>query len=208
MNTANKTLLIECITFDVDDTFLKESLNNSNKPFKVRGILQRKGSRNQNGRIYPDEVLDKSVQVYYETFVQGNRAMGELDHPESEVVNLKNVSHNIVDLKWNGNDLIGIVEILTTPSGNILRELFKCGIKVGISSRATGSVKKISESSVVVNDDLSIISWDFVSQPSVQGAFMSPIESTTLAEGIVKNPVTGQWQKTEEIIRNILSELT
>jgi hypothetical protein len=132
-------------------------------------------------------------------------AMGELDHPDSEIVNLKNVSHNIIELVWNGDDLIGTVEILTTPSGNILRELFKCGIRVGISSRATGSVKKISESTVMVNDDLQLISWDFVSQPSTQGAFMSPTEP--IMEGIVKNPITNQWMRTDELIHNILSEL-
>ena len=201
----NKKLLVECMTFDIDSTLLQESINNPNKPFRVKGIVQRKNDKNQNGRIYSGPILEKSVQTYIDTFVKGNRAVGELDHPESEVVNLKNVSHNIVDLQWNGNDLIGTVDVLTTPSGNILRELFKCGIKVGISSRATGSVKKISESTVMVNDDLALISWDFVSNPSTQGAFMSPTEP--IMERIVKNPITNQWMRTDELIHNILSEL-
>ena len=198
---------MECITFEIDSDILKESINNPSKPFRVQGILQRKGIKNQNGRIYPDGVLEKSTQAYIDTFIKGRRAMGELDHPESEIVNLKNVSHNIVDLKWHGDDLIGVVEILTTPSGNILRELFKCNIKVGISSRGTGSVKKISESTVMVNDDFTIIAWDFVSNPSTQGAFMTPQEQISLAEGTVRNPVTNKWERTDEIIRNILSEL-
>jgi hypothetical protein len=203
----NKKLLVECMTFDADISLLKESINNPNKPFRVRGLVQRKGTINQNGRSYPDRVLEKSTQDYINTFVRQTRALGELDHASDEVVNLKNVSHNIVDLKWNGNDLIADIDVLTTPSGNILRELFKCGISVGISSRGTGSVKKISESTVVVNDDYSIICWDFVSNPSVQGAFMSPVETTTLAEGIIKNPINNQWVRTDELIHNILSEL-
>ena len=205
--TNNKQLLIECVTFDVDSDLLNESLNNPNKPFRVRGLVQRKGIKNQNGRIYPDDVLDKSVSEFVNTFVNEQRAVGELDHAETEVVNLKNVSHNIVGLKWNGNDLIADIDVLTTPSGNILRELFKCKVKVGISSRGTGSVRKLSESSVEVNNDYSIICWDFVSNPSVQGAFMTPVEQITLAEGIVKNPVTNRWERTDELIYNILSEL-
>jgi len=205
MNMNDKKLLMECITFEADTTMLTESLTNPNKPFRVQGIIQRKGQKNQNGRIYPDGVLERSVEKYMTTFIKDRRALGELDHPDSEIVNLKNVSHNIVELKWNGDDLIGVAEILTTPSGNILRELFKCGIKVGISSRGTGSVKKISESTVMVNDDFELIAFDYVSNPSTQGAFMSPI--TPINEGVIRNPLTNQWMRTDELIHNILSEL-
>jgi len=205
MNNDNKKLLMECMTFEVDTTLLKESINDISKPFRVKGIVQRKNQPNQNHRIYPSGVLERSVDKYINTFVAGKRAMGELDHPDSEIVNLKNVSHNMVELKWVGDDLIGVAEILTTPSGNILRELFKCGIKIGISSRGTGSVKKISESTVMVNDDFELIAFDYVSNPSTQDAFMSPI--STLSEGIVKNPITNQWMRTDELIHNILSEL-
>jgi hypothetical protein len=207
----NKQLLIECITFDADPKLIKEVADNPNKPFRVAGVLQRKGKRNQNGRIYPDEVLEREVQKYTQTFIQECRAMGELDHPESSVVNLKNVSHNIIEMHWKGDDLVGTVEVLTTPNGNILRELFRNGIKLGISSRGLGSLKKISESSAIVGDDFELIAFDFVSNPSTQGAFMSPIAqnagSIALAEGIVKNPVTNKWETTDSIIRNILSEL-
>ena len=205
--TNDKKLLMECMTFEIDDNLLKESISNPTKPFRVRGLVQRKGVKNQNGRVYPDDVLDKSVNDYVNTFINEKRAVGELDHAETEVVNLKNVSHNIVGLKWNGNDLIADIDVLTTPSGNILRELFKCNIRVGISSRGTGSVRKLSESSVEVNNDYSIICWDFVSNPSVQGAFMAPVEQISLAEGIVKNPITNRWERTDELIYNILSEL-
>lgn len=211
MNNADKKLLVECITFEADQKLLKESSEHPNQPFKVSGILQRKGKKNQNGRIYPDEVLTREAQKYAQTFIAERRAMGELDHPESSVVNLKNVSHNIVEMHWQGDDLIGTVEVLTTPNGNILRELFRNGIKLGISSRGLGSLKKISENSAIVGDDFELIAFDFVSNPSTQGAFMAPIGSQTgqvaIAEGVVKNPITNRWEQTDTIIRNILSEL-
>lgn len=207
MNDTNKKLLMECMMFEPDGALLHESIANPNKPFRVKGIVQRKGVKNQNGRIYPSGVLEKSIQTYIDTFVKDRRALGECDHPDSEIVNLKNVSHNIIDLTWQGDDLIGTLEILTTPSGNILRELFKCGIKVGISSRATGSVKKISESTVIVNDDLMMVAFDAVSNPSTQGAFLHQSDQIALSEGIVKNPITNQWTRTDELIHNILSEL-
>jgi hypothetical protein len=198
---------VECITFEADQRVLKESSEHPNQPFTVRGILQRKGKKNQNGRIYPDEVLMREANKYAETFIRDRRAMGELDHPESSVVNLKNVSHNIREMHWEGDDLVGTVEVLTTPNGNILRELFRNGIKLGISSRGLGSLKKISENSAVVGDDFELIAFDFVSNPSTQGAFMAPTGPIPLAEGIVKNPVTNRWERTDDIIRNILSEI-
>lgn len=207
----NKKLLVECITFEADPELLKESASNPNQPFRVQGVLQRKGKKNQNGRIYPDEVLIREAQKYAQTFITDRRAMGELDHPESSVVNLKNVSHNVVEMHWQGDDLIGTVEVLTTPNGNILRELFRNGIKLGISSRGLGSLKKISESSAIVGDDFELIAFDFVSNPSTQGAFMAPVRgqdtAIALSEGVVRNPLTNRWERTEDIVRNILSEL-
>ena len=207
MNTE-KQLLVECITFDVDPQLLKESAEHPNQPFRVKGILQRKGKKNQNGRVYPDDILMREVQKYTDTFVREHRALGELDHPSDSVINLKNVSHNIIELKWNGDDLIGVLEVLTTPNGNILRDLFRNGIKIGISSRGMGSLKKISENSAIVGDDYELISFDAVSNPSTQGAFLSLSNGQVpLAEGITHNPTTNRWERTDDIIRNILSEL-
>lgn len=203
----NKQLLMECLTFDPEPKVLKESTTHPNQPFRVQGILQRKGKKNQNGRIYPDDVLMREVDKYVKTFVAERRALGECDHPESSVVNLKNVSHNVIEMHWQGDDLIGTIEVLTTPNGNILRELFRNGIKLGISSRGLGSLKKISENSSIVGDDFELVAFDFVSNPSTQGAFMAPFSQVPLSEGIVKNPITNRWEKTEEIIRNILTEL-
>jgi hypothetical protein len=204
----NRKLLVECITFEAEPSLLKEALNNPTQPFKVSGVLQRKGRKNQNGRIYPDEVLEREVQKYADTFIRERRAMGELDHPETSVVNLKNVSHNVVSMQWQGDDLVGTVEVLTTPNGNILRELFRNGIKLGISSRGLGTLKKgVSEGTSIVGDDFELIAFDFVSNPSTQGAFMAPQGQVPIAESIVKNPITNKWERTDEIIRNILSEL-
>ena len=123
----------------------------------------------------------------------------------SEVINLKNVSHNMVELHWNGDELIGTAEILTTPCGNILRELFRNKISVGISSRAMGTLTKISENTSMVGEDLSLLGWDFISNPSCQGAFMAPI--SPINEGIIRDPSINKWIRTDNIIRNILSEL-
>ena len=112
------------------------------------------------------------------TKIQNKRALGELDHPESSVVNLKNVSHNITQIDWNGDDVVGTVEILNTPSGNILKELFKAGIELGISSRGMGSVRQIDESTSEVQEDFQLVGWDFVSDPSTQGAFMKPVNES------------------------------
>lgn len=203
-----KKLLVECITFEADQHLLKEAIDHPNQPFKVSGILQRKGRKNQNGRIYPDEVLEREVSKYLQTFVAERRAMGELDHPESSVVNLKNVSHNVTEMHWKGDDLIGTVEVLTTPNGNILRELFRNGIRLGISSRGLGTLQKsVQEGTAIVGDDFELIAFDFVSNPSTQGAFMAPSGQMSLAESIVKNPVTNKWIRTDELVRNILSEL-
>lgn len=145
-----------------------------NKTLLVSGVVQRKGAKNQNGRIYPDAVLEREVNKYQQ-LIKERRAMGELDHPESPVVSLKNVSHNIVELGWHEDDLIGKIEILNTPSGNILRNLLESDIRIGISSRGTGTLKKVNESSAMVGEDFDLIAFDFVSNPSVVGAFAVPL---------------------------------
>jgi hypothetical protein len=207
MNNNDKKLLMECITFQADERMLRESTEHPNRPFTVRGVLQRKGKKNQNGRIYPDDILIREANKYASTFIADRRAMGELDHPESSVVNLKNVSHTVTEMHWEGDDLVGTVEVLTTPNGNILRELFRNGIKLGISSRGLGTLKKVSENVAMVGDDFELIAFDFVSNPSTQGAFMAPTGAIPLAEGIVKDPISSRWVRTDDIVRNILSEI-
>ena len=135
----------------------------------VRGVLQRAGAPNQNERVYPRNILEREAKKY-EILIKERRALGELDHPDSSVINLKNVSHNVREIHWEGDDLCGTVEILPTPSGNILKELLRAGILLGISSRGMGSVSPRNEGGVQVGEDFELIGWDFVSNPSTHGA--------------------------------------
>jgi hypothetical protein len=208
-DSSNKPLLLECMQFSVKSKTLTEGAESGSKKLIVSGVLQRAEAKNQNGRVYPLEVLQRESKKYEENFVKQKRAMGELDHPESSVVNLKNVSHNVVRMWWDGADLNGEIEILTTPSGNILRELFNCGITLGISSRGLGSVKKVNESTLEVDEDFELIAFDFVSNPSTIGAFMFPngqLQESTLANKVL-NPVANKWVKVEEIVHDILNEI-
>jgi hypothetical protein len=166
--------------------------------FEVTGIMQRAGAKNQNGRIYKREILEEEVRNYVENFVKIGNAYGELDHPESAIVSLKNASHVVKDLWWDGDDLMGKVELLNTPSGNIVKEILKGGHTIGISSRGTGSVQQTNEGTLMVQPDFELVCWDFVSNPSTQGAFMNPI---SLNEG--KQSV-GKYDRLDSIINNIL----
>ena len=172
--------------------------------FVVQGVLQRAGAKNQNGRVYPKHILQRECQRYQKEYIDQHRALGELDHPESSVVNLNNVSHNVLKIWWSGDDLHGAVQILDTPSGKILKELFKAGITLGISSRGLGSVKELRNEGVVeVQEDFELICWDFVSNPSTHGAFMRP---TNMHESVNKNITTNKYIKTNDIITSILCD--
>ena len=135
-----KQLIVDYLPFEIQADQINESMKENNGKLVVKGVLQRADTKNQNGRVYPKEILMREAKKYFSNFINQKRAMGELDHPESSVVNLANVSHNITEMNWNGDDLLGTVEVLPTPSGNILKELFKSGIRLGISSRGMGSV--------------------------------------------------------------------
>ena len=202
-----KQLLVEVQTFRADPHMLRESINDPNKPFRVKGILQRAGVKNQNGRIYPKDVLLREAQKYAETFIHENRAMGELDHPETSVVNLRNVCHKVTEMHWEGDDLIGTCEVLSTPAGNILRELFRSGCNVGISSRALGSLQKVSENTAMVGEDLELIAFDFVSNPSTAGAFMFMDNRLNESVQKVQDPVSKRWFPVQKIVRDILTEI-
>jgi len=166
--------------------------------FEVEGVMQRAGAQNQNGRVYDKKVLMREVSNYVENFVKVGNAYGELDHPESPIVSLKNASHVVKDLWWDGDDLCGRVELLNTPAGNIVKEIIKGGHTIGISSRGTGSVKPTNEGYLEVQDDFELVCWDFVSNPSTHGAFMNPI---SLNEGAVKQD---KYSKLDSILNDIL----
>jgi hypothetical protein len=181
---------------------INESLSQNNGTLVVKGTLQRAESKNQNGRIYPKDTLMREAANYSGTFIKERRALGELDHPDSSVVNLANVSHNIREMSWQGDDLVGIVEVLPTPAGNILKELFKSGIRLGISSRGMGSVKEVMREggeTLEVQPDFELIAFDFVSNPSTHGAFLSPVHES-------KGHVMNKFANVERIITDIITE--
>ena len=197
-------LLTEYRPFKVNKQLVEQSIRD-NKPLRVSGIIQRAEAKNQNERVYPKEILMREIQKYIDGPVKEKRALGELDHPESSVINLQNVSHNIVEIKIKGNDVYGTFEILSTPAGNILKELFRNNITVGVSSRGMGSVEdNLNEGTLEVQDDFELLCWDFVSTPSTHGAYVSPVE---LNENKI---ITSEYKytKVNNIIRDIICDNT
>lgn len=200
-----KELIVDYIPFKVTPQQINESIKENGGRLIVNGVLQRAEAKNQNGRVYPKPILEREVKNYAATNIAQRRALGELDHPDSMVVNLNNVSHNILEVTWKGNDLVGKVEILNTPAGKILKELFEAGITLGISSRGMGSVKQLDEKTVEVQDDFELIAWDFVSNPSTQGAFMNPVnESVSLVNMVQGN----KYDNVNRIITDIIISQT
>jgi hypothetical protein len=194
----SQQLLVESNFLVYDRDIITEAQDMS-KPLVLRNVvLQRANSKNQNGRIYPREVLITEVQKYKTEFVEQNRALGELDHPESPVVNLKNVCTNVIRIDLAGDDVIGDIQILPTPSGNIVRELIKNNIRLGVSSRGVGSVASVGEGTLQVQSDFSLICFDVVSNPSTQGAFIN--ESVTTSAQLVT-------QHIDILIHDFLTEI-
>ena len=191
----SKKLLIETHAIKVSPSQLTENVNRENGNLIVEGILATAEVKNGNGRYYKKELWDREMEKY-DQLVKERRSMGELDHPESTVINLKNVSHIVTDYNWDGDQLMGKIEILPTPSGNILKELIKNGITVGVSSRGMGSLEQ-NGSVMEVQDDFELLCWDFVSTPSNPGSFMS-----VLHEG--KETVTYDYTNVNKIIHEIL----
>jgi len=165
-----KQILIETQTFTATPVTLTEG-KSENGNLLVKGILATAEVKNGNGRYYSKELWEREIDKYMES-VRANRALGELDHPDSSIINLKNVSHNIKKISWEGENVMGIIELLPTPSGNILTSLFKNNIPVGVSSRGMGSLKQMGEI-MEVQDDFELLCWDFVSTPSNPGSYMA-----------------------------------
>ena len=191
-----KKVLVETQIFKPKGLMLSEGkLSDRGNPM-VEGILATAEVKNGNGRYYAKDLWEREIDKYMGS-VKENRALGELDHPESSVINLKNVSHNIKDMWWDGDNVMGKIEILPTPSGNILKALIDNGITVGVSSRGMGSLKQMGEV-MEVQDDFELLCWDFVSTPSNPGSFMEVIkEGQTLQE-------INKYQGVNSIVREIL----
>ena len=201
-----KQVIVDYIPFNITPQQITEAMKENNGKLVVKGVLQRAEAKNQNGRVYPREILVRESKKYDENFVKQKRALGELDHPDSSVVNLQNVSHNVTEMHFEGDNLVGTCEILTTPSGNILRELFKNGIKLGISSRGLGSVEMVQEANgdtvSKVGDDFELIAFDFVSNPSTHGAFLHPMNESV--DNSQQGRTCGEYCRAEDIINHII----
>jgi len=191
-----KPLLIEVTPFAVSPQSLNESRDRVSGNPLVEGILATCEVKNGNGRYYPKELWDREIDKY-NVLVRENRALGELDHPDSQIINLKNVSHNIKKIWWKGDKVMGAIEILPTPSGNILKALIISGISVGVSSRGMGSLKQVGEV-LEVQDDFELLCWDFVSTPSNPGSYMNLVR-----EG-KENNIVNPYIKVNSLLTEIL----
>jgi hypothetical protein len=165
-----KQVLVETQLFKPSSKLLSEGKMSERGNPLVEGVLATAEVKNGNGRYYSKDLWEREIGKYMQS-VKENRAMGELDHPESSIINLKNVSHNITGMWWDGDNVMGKIEILPTPSGNILKALIQSNITVGVSSRGMGSLKQMGDL-MEVQDDFELLCWDFVSTPSNPGSYM------------------------------------
>ena len=190
-----KKLLIETHAIKISPSQITEDISGGKSPLLVEGVLATAEVKNGNGRYYSKGLWEREMDKYNE-LIEQRRSMGELDHPESSVVNLKNVSHLISEYNWDGDNVMGKIEVLPTPSGNILKELIKSGVTVGVSSRGMGSLEDRG-GVMEVQDDFELLCWDFVSTPSNPGSYMHMIK-----EG--KETVQYDYTKVNQIVTEIL----
>jgi hypothetical protein len=192
-----KQVLIETIPFNVSPIQLTEGLKARSGNPLVEGILATAEVKNGNGRYYSKDLWEREIDKYMDV-VNENRATGELDHPESTIINLKNVSHIIREIRWEGDKVIGKIEILPTTSGNILKALIENNVMVGVSSRGMGSLKEMNEGTLEVQDDFELLCWDFVSTPSNPGSYMQLVREGN------ENNVVNPYNKVNSLLTEIL----
>lgn len=187
-------LLTEWTPFEYNTEVIKESKEQNGGKIIMKGILQKADTLNQNKRVYPKAILEREIRNY-QKFIAENRALGECDHPQTSVVELKNASHIVREAHMDGDVVYGTVELLNTPAGKILQSLVESGVTLGISSRGVGSTTRDGDYDIV-QDDFQLICWDFVSEPSTPGAFM-------MSEGKEVNPddLKRHFTKTDQIDR-------
>ena len=169
----SKYILTEFLELTNDLSLLTEQERRSvesGQEVILAGVMQRADAENGNGRVYPIEILEREVENYKKV-VRDSRSVGELDHPDNPVVELKNASHIVTHIEMRGRDVIGKIKILDTPAGKIAKDLIRGGVKLGISSRGLGSTKQQS-GKTMVQDDFQLVCFDLVSEPSTTGAFM------------------------------------
>ena len=180
----------------------REKREVQNGAIYLSGRMQTCEMKNGNGRIYPCEVLRKEISNY-QTVIKDNRALGELDHPDDSVINLRNVSHVVVDMWWEGKDVMGKIKVLNTPSGKILKGLIESGIKLGISSRGLGTVKE-STQGTIIQEDFELICFDIVSEPSTPNAFMFPEGKQRKSFNVYENKIN---EKKDLIIDDLFNKI-
>lgn len=168
------------------------------------GICQKSGTKNGNGRIYRKETLQREVENYQQA-IRERRSLGELDHPDDSVINLKNASHLATKMWWDGDNVMAKFEVLDTPSGKILKDLVKAGVKLGISSRGLGSTKNV-KGEVMVEDDFQLICFDMVSEPSTPGAYLKNQPDIQVGPEINLYLKENKESKIDSLINSILSD--
>ena len=193
----NKKLLVDVRPFEISRQKIDESIKENDGRLIVKGVLQRAESKNQNGRVYPRETLMREAENYSKVQIAERRALGELDHPDSSVVELKNASHLMTEVWWDGDDVMGKMKILNTPAGQIARQLVEGGVQLGISSRGLGSTRQ-QGNTTMVEDDFQLLCFDLVSEPSTTGAFL-------VAENQVKTHLT-KADKINRALNDILGD--
>ena len=155
--------------------FLAEETEDGKKSHFIEGVFLQGGIKNRNGRFYPVETLTREVAKYDENFISKGRALGELGHPDGPSINLDRVSHKIVNLKQEGNNFVGKAKLLDTPMGNIAKSLLDEGVKLGVSSRGMGSIRKEEDMAIVEDDFMLATAADIVADPSAPDAFVDGI---------------------------------
>jgi hypothetical protein len=206
----NKQLLVDYIPFHIAKLSLVESKGGTDGRMRIEGKLQQADVKNGNGRVYPLDILKTQVDAYIKGPVVSKTSTGELDHPDASIINLSNVSHLITKIWWEGNDVMGELLLLNTPSGKIAQEIITAGIPLGISSRGMGSVKQLGET-VEVQDDFELLCWDLVSVPSTPGAYMQAIGTTRLAGKLAENKqynTFNDYSKVNSLITEIICTQT
>jgi hypothetical protein len=191
-------LLTSFMPLQLDAQSIKESREQNGGKIILRGVMQRADAVNQNGRIYPRRVLEREMENY-QKFINERRALGELDHPTASVINLQNVSHLVTEARWDGDAVVGSIELLDTPMGKIAQSLVESGVKLGISSRGVGTTSQQGDYDLV-EDDFMLLCYDLVSEPSTSGAFM-------LREGRLANFDARDYFNRADLVDRVLTDI-
>ena len=178
--------------------FICEDSKDGKKNYFIEGVFLQAELKNRNNRMYPLKTLSKEVAKYDENYIQKGRALGELGHPDGPSINLDRVSHKILSLKEDGNNFIGKAKLLDTPMGGIAKNLLDEGVKLGVSSRGMGSIRKEENCNVVMDDFMLATAADIVADPSAPDAFVNGImegKEWVWDNGVLKEAKVSQIKK-------------